>query len=65
MTLRNFLNDHIDEMVVIKNKYCTKLGEFSFAGKAKFVFNNFTNEALQKEVKRIESTRTGYTIYID
>ena len=61
MTLRNFLSNHINAMVTIKTKRCTE----PCAVRAVFAYNNCTIEMLLRHVKRVEMTRTGYTIYID
>ena len=61
MTLQQFLMKHLDEVFVIKNKYCTRPGDFTIAGKAKYIINNLTYKALQKVPLKINNE----IIYID
>ena len=41
MTLQQFLMKHPDDVFVIKNKYCTRTGDFTIAGKAKYIINSY------------------------
>ena len=61
MTLQQFLMKHLDEVFVIKNKYCTQTGDFTIAGKAKYIINNLNYKALQKVPLKINNE----IIYID
>ena len=61
MTLQQFLMKHPDDVFVIKNKYCTQTGDFTIAGKAKYIINNLTYQALQKVPLKI----VNEVIYID
>ena len=53
MTLQQFLSKYPEKTFVIKNKYCVKKGDFSIAGKAKFIINNLTYNALQKNQQKL------------